>query len=78
MERSIVGLSSLKPARTRSAGIAPTTSTKRSTLKKRLSSQRAKRPALAKSIGPAMLMKFLTGTSGYVATNEATRGAPMQ
>ena len=61
-----------------SAGTAPSTSTKRSTLKKRLSSHTPKSPTFAKSIGPAMLTKFRTAISGCVATKQAESGAPMQ
>ena len=74
----MVGLMSLKPAFTMSAGIEPSVSTKRSTLKYCLPSQSPKSPTFAKSMGPAMLMKFFTGTSGCEATNAAEIGAPMQ
>ena len=74
----MVGLSSLKPAFTRSAGTEPSVSTKRSTSKCLRSSHRPKRPICEKSIGPAMLMKLRTGISGCEATNDADSGAPMQ
>ena len=74
----MVGLSSLKPALTRSAGTLPSVSTKRSTSKYFLSSHSPKMPILEKSIGPAMLMKFFTRISGCEAMNDADSGAPMQ
>ena len=52
----MVGLSSLKPSFTMSAGMLPSVSTYRSTSKKRGSSQSPKSPTWAKSMGPAMSM----------------------
>src|SRR5207248_7558425 len=49
VEMSMVGLSSLKPAFTRSAGTLPSVSTKRSTSKYFLSSHRPKMPICEKS-----------------------------
>src|SRR6185369_15641841 len=78
VDMSMVGLSSLKPAFTKSAGTLPSVSTKRSTSKYFRSSQSPNMPIFEKSIGPAMLMKFFTGISGCEAMNEADSGAPMQ